>query len=170
MKVKNLIVLIILFMFLELSAQTKSVEVSFSYLKQRGFSSNQFAVWVEDSKGVFIKTLYATAYTARGGWKKREFSLPEWVKKAGLASKSEIEAVTGATPGEGNLTYIWDCKNAGVGEYFICLEATLRSEKRVIYRAKINTAKADSVRPEPVYFGDNSQERSMISNVVITVK
>ena len=170
MKTKILSILIIMFMFLELSAQTKTVEVSFSYLKQRGFSSNQFAVWVEDTNGVLVKTLYATAFTAKGGWKKREASLPEWVKKAGLASKPEIDGVTGATPSAGSLTYEWDFSGGKAGDYFICIEATLRSEKRVIYRAKINTAKAASVRPEPVYFGDDSKERSMISNVVITVK
>ena len=170
MKIKILSILTIFFMFLEISAQTKSVEVSFSYSKQWGFASNQFAVWVEDSKGVFVKTLYATAFTAKGGWKRRELSLPEWVKKAELASKSEVEAVTGATPKAGGLTYIWDLSGVKAGEYFICLEATLRSEKRALYRAKINTSKDGSVRPEPVYFGDDSSERSMISNVVITVK
>ena len=170
MKVRILSILMILFMSLELSAQTKSVEVSFSYSKQQGFSSNQFAVWVEDSKGVFMKTLYATAFTANGGWKKRELSLPEWVKKADLASKSGVQIVTGATPQSGDLTYVWDLSGVKAGEYFICLEATLRSEKKVIYRAKIDTTKPYSVRPDPTYFGGDSKERSMINNVVITVK
>ena len=170
MKIRILSALIILFVFLELSAQTKTAEVSFSYLKQRGFASNQFAVWVEDSNGAYVKTLYATAFTAKGGWTYRELSLPEWVKKAGLASKPKIDGVTGATPAAGKLTYVWDFSGVKTGDYFVCLEATLRSEKRVLYRAKINTAKASSVRPEPIYFGDNSEERAMISNVVITVK
>lgn len=57
------------------SAVGGSVEVSFHYARQKGFSSNQFAVWVEDSGGRFVKTLYATGFTASGGYKKKPLLL-----------------------------------------------------------------------------------------------
>jgi hypothetical protein len=93
-------------------AQTPAgaIEVSFTYTKQSGFSSNQFAVWIEDAQGRYVKTLYATKFTASGGWKKRELSLVEWVKKSNLAgmSKAQIDAITGPTPKNGILRYVWD--------------------------------------------------------------
>jgi len=36
------------------------VEVSFTFARQSGAASNQFAVWVEDAQGRYVRTLYAT--------------------------------------------------------------------------------------------------------------
>jgi len=82
------------------------VEISFAYQKQTGMGSNQFAIWIEDSSGRYIKTLYATRFTAKGGWQKRPQSLPGWVKASQPlnAPSSEIDAITGATPSAGNLS------------------------------------------------------------------
>ena len=51
----------------------KIVQINFDYTKRGGFASNQIAVWVEDARGNYIKTIYITDFTGRReGWKKRE--------------------------------------------------------------------------------------------------
>jgi hypothetical protein len=154
------------------------VEVTFTYARQSGSASNQFAVWVEDSVGTYIKTLYASRFTASGGWKRRPLSIPQWVKQSGLASlnKQETDAVTSATPAAGALTYTWDGTNqAGAivpaGEYTLYLEATLRNESRVVYSATVlvgsgNTGEAPV---QTQYFSTEAaaKERGMITNVHI---
>jgi hypothetical protein len=150
-----------------------AAELSFSYTRLSGSASNQFAVWVEDSQGRFIKTLYATKYTANGGWKRRETSIPVWVKKSGLSNltNTQIDAITGATPRTGALTYTWDGTDSSgaavpAGNYILFLEGTLRWENQVLYRAPIrlgNDAAAAEVTVE--YTGDAGADRSMIADV-----
>ena len=63
-----------------------SVTVSLPYVRQPGRASNQFAVWVEDAKGNFIRTLYVTNYTGQGGFRIRKDCLPTWVRRSGAAT------------------------------------------------------------------------------------
>lgn len=161
------------------SAQ-KAVEVALTFAKQGGYASNQFAVWVEDANGNFIKTIYATRFTALGGWKKRELSLPAWVKNSGLSTKPKdvsVDAITAPTPGSGVLRYSWDGKdgtgkNLPAGDYKIFVEASLRNENRAVYIADIKLGGVKSgaqteVKPQPKYFGENKEERGMISAVSV---
>ena len=164
------------------NAQNSIVEISFKFNRQRGFSTNQFAVWIEDLRGNTVKTLYATKFTASGGWEKRPQSIPLWVQKSGISAlnKNEIDALTGSTPRAGTLSYRWDGldKNgspAAAGEYRIFLEATLRGDNRVLYSAQFtlgsNTGRAAvaSVEAEvkASYFGNDTKERGMIENVKV---
>jgi hypothetical protein len=149
------------------------VEISFVYQKQTGMGSNQFALWIEDSSGKYIKTLYTTRFTAKGGWQIRTQSLPGWVKASQPLNlpSSEIDAITGATPSAGNLTYVWDCKdNQGnmvpAGEYKYIVEATLRMANRVLYSGTIKTGgQAQQSQASSEFFGDSEKERGMITNV-----
>ena len=43
------------------AAKAKTLEVSFNYQKQAGPGSNQYAVWIENEKGEFVKTLFVTS-------------------------------------------------------------------------------------------------------------
>jgi hypothetical protein len=150
-----------------------AAELSFSFTRLSGSASNQFAVWVEDAQGKFIKTLYATKYTANGGWKRRETSIPVWVGKSGLSglTPAQIDAVTGATPRTGTLTYTWDgtdSRGAQVlaGNYFLFLEGTLRWENQVLYRAPIRLGSGAAAAEVSVeYKGDAGSDRSMIGDV-----
>lgn len=57
MKTKFLI-LCSLFSFFGFSAYaTGRLDITVSYEKQSGWSSNQYAVWIEDSDGNFVKTI-----------------------------------------------------------------------------------------------------------------
>jgi hypothetical protein len=130
-------------------------------------------VWVEESQGRYIKTLYATKYSATGGWKKRETSIPVWVKKSGLSnlSNTQIDAITGATPRTGALTYAWDGtdSNGSVvspGNYILFLEGTLRWGNQVLYRAPIRLGQGASASEVTVeYSGDAGADHSMIADV-----
>ena len=164
------------------------VEISFAYQKQTGYASNQFAVWIEDGQGELIKTLYASAYTAKGGYKNRPDSIPTWVEKSGLAAmaKQDVDAISGATPGAGTLTYYWDlCDAAGdtvaAGEYMFFIEGSLRWKNRVLYSGVISVGDSVSAaQAQAEYFYEGTQEQpaltqdapenAMITNVAAYVR
>ena len=101
---------LLLMTFCSYASAADEVVIEFEYQKPSGRASNQFAVWIEDAGDNHVKTLFATRYTANGGYKARPDSIPTWVEKSGLASmqKSEIDAISGATPRAGSLSYTWD--------------------------------------------------------------
>lgn len=118
--------------------------ISFDFEKQSGNASNQFAVWIEDMDGKFIKTLYATRFTANGGYKNRPEALPTWVEKSNLVSmnKTDIDAITSATPETGFLYYIWDLTDKSgnkvpISEYSFFVEGNLRWNNRILYSGTI---------------------------------
>ena len=160
------------------SASSGNLEISFSFRRQTGFSTNQFAVWIEDSRGNFVKTLYATKFTASGGWAKRPQSIPLWVDRSGLSAldKKDVDAFSGATPRTGNLSYRWDGtdKNGNavaLGDYRVLLEATLKEDTKVLYSASFalgGESAGTELRPE--YSGTRTKERDMIGNVKISYR
>jgi len=158
-----------------LFAQETRVEVSFDFTRQGGIASNQFAVWIEDAQGRYVRTLYATRWTATGGWRRREGSIPQWVRQSGLAgrNRADIDAFAGPTPRTGALSHVWDGRNhAGQavppGEYQVFVEASLRWDDRVVYTAIIRLGETGRVTATPVFFGDRTQERGMIGPVTVT--
>jgi hypothetical protein len=133
--------------------------------------------------GNYIQTLYATRWTANGGYRNRPDSIAIWVEKSDLASmpRSEVDAVSGATPRAGSLSYSWDLtdKNGNAvapGEYRFFVEGTLRWRNYVLYSGVIkigenpSTVVADA---EFVYASSDRQaaltsestENNMISGV-----
>ncbi|GHV73626.1 hypothetical protein AGMMS49940_09280 [Spirochaetia bacterium] len=163
-------------------SQPVTAELSFSYTRQNGSGSNQFAVWIEDAKGNCVKTLYATRFTATGGWERRPLSILQWVKQSGLANldKSQIDAFTGPTPQPGKLTYGWDGTNQSgravpAGEYRLFLEATLRNENRVVYSAVVPLSggaigRRRNAEITTEYFGNDTADRGMIDGVRVLVR
>jgi len=173
-------VLILLALFLTNAAAQQAAaaaELTFTFTRQGGFSTNQFAVWIENAQGRHVKTLYATRFTANGGWKRRPASIPVWVKQSGLSdlSKAQVDALTGATPRTGTLSYKWDGTDSRgaalpAGDYVLILEGTLRSENQVIYSAPIKIGQgAASARVSVEYKGNSTAERSMIGDVKVQV-
>ena len=130
--------------------KSKRVTVGFNYNHKDGPGSNQYAVWVEDSSGKLVKTLFVTSFTTKGrsrdgeplvrGYVKRPTCVPTWVEKSNAKEMSDLEldGVTGATPASGHRTYSWDFKDASgnlvaAGKYRICVEATLFNKSSIIY-------------------------------------
>ena len=157
--------------------QDKVVELTFDFTRQIGHATNQFAVWVEDVSGQHVKTIYATRFTANGGWRRRPDSLPNWVSRSGLSSmtKEQTDAVSSATPRTGSQNFIWDgTDNKGItvfpGDYKLYLEGTLRWGNQVIYCIPIQLGKGALLAEVNVeYSGDFIAERSMIDNVMVQV-
>lgn len=124
------------------AAQNGVLTVSFDYLKQSGYATNQFAVWVETADGAFVKTLYATEFTADGGYKDRPDAISAWVARSGLAEGKNADAVSGATPSSGALQYRWDrTDETGTrvpdGTYRFFVEGTLRWKNSVQFTGEI---------------------------------
>jgi hypothetical protein len=158
------------------------VTVSFDYAKQQGYATNQFAVWIEDESGKLVKTLYVTEFTAKGGYEKRPDAIPTWVDHANLSTAKEADAVSGATPKSGKLSYVWDLTDQnGVrvqnGIYTFVVEGTLRWKNQVLYSGTITlngeAATAEGSAEYTFAASDDapaltpeSPESGMIANVV----
>lgn len=176
---KIFIILLALFITasFEYAQNNKVVQINFDYTKREGFASNQIAVWVEDSNGNYIKTIYITDFTGkREGWKKRSQSLSNWQKKANAVkmSQAEIDSVSKATPKQGNVNIIWDCKGSDGklvkdGNYKIVVEATIYQENNVLYTAEINIGNsANSKIAVPKYSTSSAKDMDIIKNVKVS--
>lgn len=176
---KIFIILLALFMTtsFEYGQNNKGVQINFDYTRREGFASNQIAVWVEDSSGNYIKTIYITDFTGkREGWKKRSQSLSNWQKKANAVkmNQAEIDSVSKATPKDGNVNIIWDCKdNNGKlvkdGNYKIVVEATIYQDNNVLYTAQINIGNsANSQVAIPQYSKAKAKDIDIIKNVKVS--
>lgn len=163
------------------SAQNGQLTISFDYVSQDGYASNQFAVWVEDSDGAVVKTLYATRFAAKGGYEKRPDAIPVWVERSGVAQMDRVDAITSATPKSGALQYSWDLTN-DVGErvpdgtYRYYVEGTIRWKNHVLYTGEITIngeAAASQATADYSYVAsddspaltDDSPEHGMITGV-----
>jgi len=156
-----------------------TVTITFDFEKQSGHASNQFAVWIGDMDGGLVKTLYATKFTAAGGYKNRPDSLAVWVSRA--LGKTDFDAVAGATPKAGAVSYTWDLTDEDgntvpAGRYKFLVEGTLRWKNSVQYTGEIDVGGADAyAQASPVFvfegtqsqpaLGTDAPERGMISNV-----
>jgi len=126
---------------------TGEVIISFEYTKQSGPASNQHAVWIEDLDGRLIKSLFASRWTANGGFATRPDSIALWAERADLAnmSSADVDAVAGATPGTGLLSYTWDLTDLSgetilQGDYVFYVEGTLRWKNFVLVSGIITIA------------------------------
>jgi hypothetical protein len=158
--------------------QSMSAEISFNYTRLSGRASNQFAIWIEDAQGQYVKTLYATRWTARGGWRRRPTSIPIWVSRSNLSelTRAQVDVISGATPRSSTLTFVWDgtdSRGARVppGDYVIYLEGTLRWENQVLFSAPIRLGQEPSTPEVKVAFtGDAGDDRAMIRDVRVIVR
>ena len=108
-----------------------TVTITFDFERQSGYSSNQYAVWIGTQDETVVKTLFATKFTAEGGWEKRPSSLSDWVSRAVRTGITDPDAVAGATPKSGPQAYVWDCTDESgnavpPGTYKFFIEFTYR--------------------------------------------
>jgi hypothetical protein len=165
------------------SGEPTSIEVSFEYEEQSGHASNQFAVWIEDAVGGYVTTLYATEFTASGGWELRPTSIPDWARASGITQDADVDAVSGATPSAGAQGYTWDFTDAdgapyGGDSFTVVVEGTLRWDNQILYRCRMDRGTGE-VLDEGTEFllrasGDGEQlakdapETSMLTNFKVT--
>ena len=153
-----------------------TVTITYTLHRIPRIASNQLAVWIEDSEGRFVRTLFATDFMARRqGFRKRPQVCPEWVKAArpDRLSPAEIDAVSGATQKPGWISLTWVCTSAdgalvAPGVYLYKVEGNIYYEKRVLWsgRILIGASPSDSVAA-PAYLPDASavEEGRLVENV-----
>ena len=162
------------------------VAISFDYVNQSGSASNQFAVWIEDMSGNYLQTVYATRWTANGGFSTRPDSIALWVEKSDIVSMPSyyVDAISGATPQTGEFTCIWDLTDIDgstvpSGEYRVFVEGTLRWKNYVLYSGVIEVGNASftiQADAEFIYAGSGNQsaltndspENDMIGAVTVS--
>ncbi|AGK97021.1 DUF2271 domain-containing protein [Clostridium pasteurianum] len=151
-----------------------SVKIKYNLNYIRKLASNQVAVWIEDSQGNYIKSLYASKYTADGGYKQRPEALTEWISKSGWknATKNEIDTVSGATQNPGNINLTWDCKDekgAAVkpGKYIYIVEGNIYWGSRVLYKGDIEIGNSENTSNAKANYinKDSSNNDTLIKNV-----
>jgi hypothetical protein len=133
-------------------------------------ASNQIAIWIEDERGNFVKTLFATSFTANGGYISRPESLPEWRKAANWknASKATIERVARPEQPEGNHTVYWDCtdeagKPVKPGTYSYKIEGNIQWENRVVFTGKIVIgSRENSANASAVYYPASAANKGIL--------
>lgn len=153
---------------------TCRVEFSYFFHRQPRMASNQMALWIEDPEGNYIATVFATAYTAQGGYKKRPLSLPQWrsVSDWDQAAPEYVDAVSGATPLSGRHEAIWDCRDeqgllAAPGRYVYRMEGNIFWENMVLWTGEIIIGDfPDQSAAEPVYFPERAHRKGIMLDEV----
>jgi hypothetical protein len=178
------IVLCLLFLlninsFSQKTEKEKQVNITYNWYKIPGHGSNQLAVWVEDEKGNYICTIYATKFTATGGYKYRQVSLSEWTAKSNLKdlSKEEVDGFTGATQPAGKQTLVWNCKDktgkvVPNGNYVIRMEANIHDADKMFYSGKITIGKKSQIATGAITFSkpELATGSVLFSDVVVEYK
>lgn len=146
------------------------VEISFFVHVQPRMASNQFAIWIEDLDGNYVASVFATRYTAMGGYKQRALSLPEWRKVSGWDSKQTeyVDAVSGATPASGNHQAVWDCRDAkgnlvDPGRYIYKMEGNIFWENRVVWTGEVEIGHhAHRSEATPEYIPERAHRKGIL--------
>ena len=153
--------LVVLFACAAVSASfAQSVTISYTLSRLSRSSTDQFAIWIEDDKGGFVKTLFVTNFTGRrAGWRARPGALPRWVQAAGVKSQPQasIDAVSGATPHSGKHAVAWDLRDASGkpvprGTYSYLIEGNLAADTWVLWVGTITVAEEVKISPAKMSF------------------
>jgi hypothetical protein len=147
-------------------AASGEVVITFDYEKISGSASNQFAIWIEDMDGRSINTVFATRWTADGGYKTRPDSIAIWIEKSDFASMPDYyaDAISGATPKAGMQSYSWNLKDINgetvlPGDYKFFVEGTLRWKNYVLYSGVITIGSASMTVPADAKYVYESSDR-----------
>ena len=170
------------------AGKASTLEVSFNYQRQGGPGSNQYAVWIENEKGEFVKTLFVTSFTTKGrarggeqakrGYIVRPACVPVWVKtsKAEEKTDAQLDAVTGATPQSGAQTFTWDFtdeqgKAVSQGTYKVKVEATLIFDSDIVYTGTFSTKdKPGNIALTSELTKPDEQHKDMVTGVKAVLK
>jgi len=124
-----------------------TLEISYEFVKsadQNIVPSFQTAIWLQNDKGEYLKTLMVSEYLAYGGYNDTTICT-EWIKVADWDNVllETFDAVTKATPPLGNNTISINCKTENLlpGTYNYCIETHILENYNILYRGKITIGK-----------------------------
>ena len=127
------------------------VRVDYRLQQQSGHASNQIAVWIEDAAGRHVRSLFATSFTAEGGYVRRPMSLPAWRESARWeeAGEQQVRSVARPAQDSGTHSLYWDGLDAAgapvpPGVYRFRIEGNLRWENRVLFTGTVTVGAAPS--------------------------
>jgi hypothetical protein len=130
------------------AAGSGRLEVAYLYLPPTSIDPTYHtAMWLEDGKGVLLKTLYVSAELSAAEYKTGN-ACPDWVKKAhwDKAPKSEVDAVTAPTPNVGSEAKVFNLADYGIapGVYQFRFQMHVAEDHNVLYRGTLTVGPADS--------------------------
>jgi len=104
------------------------------------------AMWLEDDKGVLLKTLYVSQELSANEYKMGNVC-PDWVKKAqwDKTPKADVDAITAPTPNVGSEAKVFDLVEYGVapGVYQFRFQMHVGEDHNVLYRGTVTVGPAD---------------------------
>ena len=160
------------------SAAAGTVTITYTFARSARTASNQFAIWIEDEKGAFVRTLFVTDFVGRrAGWKARPQATANWVKASDAKNtpQKDIDAVSGATPRNGTFTVTWDLKDrngkpVAPGIYRYLAEGTIYFENTVMWTGTIRMGGAhDSTTATSSYTPAGAEKEGTLISAVSAV-
>ncbi|WP_052422529.1 DUF2271 domain-containing protein [Nonomuraea candida] len=150
------------------------VRVDYRLTRLPQHASNQLAVWIEDAGGRYVRTLFATSYTANGGYVRRPMSLPRWRESANWESATEAEIQSASRPAQesGRHSLYWDGTDAAgrpvpAGTYVYRIEGNLLWENRVLFTGTITLgADGNSSRARAEYLPESARSQETMQETM----
>ena len=157
----------------------RSVTLCFDYRESHTQVSNLFAIYVTNQDGELVKTLFLPNFIGRRRYyERRPDAVAGWVAltNPSLMDDSELDALSGATPDGGLLSYTWDLTDESgdaveKGVYRMILEATLYWDSETVFSDEIDLSHPEqpvTVREERTR-SDVDTNAGMIANVTVRV-
>ncbi|MEV0821826.1 DUF2271 domain-containing protein [Nonomuraea rubra] len=150
------------------------VRIDYQLNRLPRLASNQLAIWIEDARGRYVRTLFATSFTANGGFERRPMSLPLWRQASGWesATDSEVKAASRPAQESGRQSVYWDTtdrsgKPVPPGSYTYRVEGNVVWEKRVLFTGSIEVGDTPHASLARVEFlpADTGQEPALVADV-----
>lgn len=146
------------------------IDIQYHLYNRDTIASNQIALWIEDGSHRYVKTLIASAFTAKGGWRERAQALPEWRTAASWshATQTEINRVLLPQQSPGVYHVYWDCtdgngKPVPAGTYYVRMEGNIYWDNRVVFAVPIAVgASSSQASADPQYLPNGEQSNGTI--------
>ena len=151
------------------------LSITFEFMQQEGWATNQFAVWVEDMSGRHVHTLFATDWGYYGGFGVRGVALPVWLERidADALSDAELAAFVSPVPDSGTLSFSWDLTDAygsGVtpGYYRFIVEGNIRWANRIMFEGVVDTSGDFAIAwAEAMFFHEEDEQFPALTEIDI---
>ena len=142
------------------------MDIQYHLYKRDTIASNQIALWIEDGSHRYVRTLIASSFTAKGGWRERPQALPEWRTAASWshATQEEIDSVLLPEQSPGVYHVYWDCTDTDgrpvpAGTYYVRMEGNIYWDNRVVFSVPVAVGESSaraSASPQYLPGGDQS--------------